>query len=91
MPSIVVTGDLAGGAIQNTLAVATTLNGAPIAVEGDLVARHPPCPTISSHCAATMTASSGVTINGARVVVNMDQATCTHPAIASNASTIDPS
>ena len=88
MPTIALaTVDLAGGIIQNTNGISTTINGSPVATAGDLVTAHPPCPQVTIHCAAIMTASSGVTINGIAIVVNGDPATCAHTASASANST----
>ena len=82
--------DLAGGVIQNSQGVASTVNGVPPAVHGDAVVSHLPCPNPASHCAATTTGSAGVTVNGIRVVLNGDAASCGHAAVASAASTISP-
>lgn len=86
MARIVVVGDVAGGAIQNSQGISATLNGAAIAVHGDAVAPHGTGP----HANATMIATQArTTINGRRVIVEGDLATCGHAAVASNAATID--
>ena len=83
------TADTAGGTIGNSQRVASTINGKPIAVRGDAVAAHPPCPDSPVHCAATTTASAASTINGIPITLGGDPATCGHGATASAASTID--
>ncbi len=80
--------DTAGGLIGNSQGVASTINGRPIAVEGDIVAPHPPCPESPAHCAATMAASAASTINGRRITLAGDPATCGHGATGAAASTI---
>ena len=92
MPAIsVATVDTAGGVIQNSQGIASTVNGRPPAVAGDAVTPHPPCPRVPIHCSAVTTASPGVTVNGIRVTLLGDPATCGHPATSSVASSIDPS
>ncbi|MDE0202363.1 MAG: PAAR domain-containing protein [Rhodospirillaceae bacterium] len=81
--------DTAGGLIGNSQGVASTINGRPIAVRGDSVAGHPPCPQDPAHCAATTTASPASTINGIPITLEGDPATCGHAATASAASTIE--
>lgn len=89
MPSIALVGDAVGaGLIQNSQGIATTINGTPVAVAGDTVTAHPPCPRVQSHCVATMTAGTGVTINGIPIVVDGNAATCTHVVAASAQSAI---
>ena len=81
--------DTAGGTIGNSQGVVSTINGTPIAVRGDSVAAHPPCPDVPAHCAATTTASAASTINGIPIVLQGDPATCGHGATASATSSID--
>lgn len=89
MSSIGLVGDgVSEGFVQNSQGVAVTINGRVIAVRGDRVTPHPPCPRVQSHCAATMLASAGVTINGLSVVVSGDVATCGHAIAASARSFI---
>ena len=91
MPRIsLATVDTAGGLISNSRGIAATINGKPIAVRGDSVAAHPPCPTIPVHCSATTTASPRTSINGIPITLQGDPATCGHGASASAASSIDP-
>ena len=80
--------DTAGGLIGNSRGIASTINGRPIAVHGDAVAGHPPCPDVPIHCAPTTTASPRSTINGIPITLEGDPATCGHAATASAASTI---
>ena len=82
-------GDLAGGAIQNSRGVQVTIDGIPVAVAGDAVAAHPPCPDSPAHCAASTTASALVTVDGIPVVLDGDPATCGHGAQASALVTIE--
>lgn len=90
MPAIsLATVDTCGGTIQNSQGVASTINGSPIAVQGDAVASHPPCPTVPVHCSATTTASPSSTINGSPITILGNAATCGHPATAAAASRID--
>ena len=90
MPAIsLATVDTCGGTIQNSQGVRSTINGSPIAVQGDSVVSHPPCPNPPSHCAATTTASPRSTLNGSPITLLGDPATCGHPATAAAASTID--
>ena len=80
--------DTAGGLIQNSRGVASTINGRPIAVAGDSVVPHSPCPDVPIHCVAVTTASAASTINGHRIVAAGDPATCGHGATGAAASTI---
>lgn len=89
MPTVVRVGDTAGGSIGNSRGIQTTINGVAVAVEGDAVAAHLPCPDIPIHCSPVTTATLMTTVNGIRVVVTGDPATCAHPASASAASRID--
>ena len=90
MPAIsLATVDTAGGTITNSRAIGSTLNGKPIAVDGDSVVPHAPCPQVPSHCSATTTASPSSTINGIPITLLGDPATCGHAATAAAASTID--
>ena len=80
--------DTAGGLIQNSRGIRSTINGRPIAVQGDAVVAHAPCPVVQSHCSAvTQEASRGVTINGIPIVREGDAASCGHPATAAARST----
>ena len=89
MAELVRVGDLAGGSIQNTSGFTATLNGTRIAVHGDAVNSHSPCPNPSSHCSATMIASGvTATLNGVRILVEGDLATCGHAAVASSTADI---
>ena len=90
MPNIsIATRDTAGGIIQNSRGVASIINGAPIAVDGDDVVPHAPCPTVPIHCSAVTTASPASTINGIPITLQGDPATCGHPATSSASSHID--
>ena len=92
MPRIsLATVDTCGGTITNSVGVATTINGSPIAVRGDTVVSHAPCPVPPSHCAAvTQAASAGVFINGIPIIRAGDAASCGHPATAAAASVNSP-
>ena len=81
--------DTAGGTINNTQGVSSSINGSPIAVEGDSVTAHAPCPDQPAHCAASTTAAVASTINGRRIVLAGDPATCGHGATAAASSSID--
>ena len=60
------------------------VNGALWVVSGDAVASHAPCPTVPSHCAATMTgASATVFIGGTAVCRAGDAASCGHTSTGS--------
>ena len=80
--------DTAGGLIGNSQGVASTINGSPIAVAGDSVAPHSPCPDVPIHCTAVTTASANSTIGGRRIVLAGDAATCGHGATGAAASTV---
>ena len=57
------------------------VDGAPIALLGDAVAGHAPCPAVPVHCAATMGEGSARTrIDGVPIVRAGDAATCGHAA-----------
>lgn len=73
---ISIDGDAAGGSVSASGHL--LLNGSAAVVHGDGVAPHPPCPTMPSHCAATMIASSHLLLNGSAAVVGGDAATCGH-------------
>lgn len=76
---IILVGDVAGGAIQNTRNLNGNFVGKAIAVEGDAVASH----GTGAHANATMTATSDITINGYRICREGDVATCGHAAVPS--------
>ena len=84
MSAIVLIGDTAGGAI--TGAHPPTYNGVSVALQGDSVAAHAPCPEEPAHCNATMTASCPITWNGVHVVQSGDKATCGHASASSVAT-----
>lgn len=88
MSDIVLVGDSAGGAIEDTLASGVTIGGVAIALHGDAVAPHSPCPQQPAHCSATTTATSGIFIDNIEVVMDGDPATCGHAASASSGVTI---
>ena len=88
MPDIALVGDLAGGAIQDTLDAGVTIDGTVVALAGDAVTAHPPCPKVPAHCSASTTASSQVTVNGVAIVLDGDPATCGHGAAASSGVSI---
>ena len=92
MPRIsLATVDTCGGIIQNSRGIRSTINGHPIAVQGDSVVSHPPCPLVPSHCSAqTSEASGGVFINGIPIVREGDDATCGDPATAAARSVNTP-
>ena len=80
MAKVCVNGDLAGGAI--IAGAASTIGDIAIALRGDAVVSHAPCPNPPEHCSATMTTTMGTHINGVPIVVEGDPATCAHPAVA---------
>lgn len=86
--NVCVNGDRAGGAISAS--AATTIGGVPVALRGDSVAPHPPCPRVPAHCSARTTASPRTNIDGVPIVVQGDPATCGHGAVASTGVTITP-
>ncbi len=86
MSQVCVRGDVAGGAIMAS--AATTIGGVPVALRGDAVASHPPCPRVPVHCSASMTASPSTNINGVPIVIQGDSATCGHGAVSSTGVTI---
>lgn len=66
------------------------VDGAPIALFGDAVAAHAPCPTVPVHCAATMLEGSARTrIDGVAIVRAGDAATCGHVATGGATMTDD--
>ena len=76
--------DTAGGTITGGGQSWVAIDGSPVAVVGDAVASHPPCPNPSSHCAASMAdGSSWVTIDGIPICRAGDSATCGHAATGS--------
>ena len=86
MPNIAVCNvdDCGTGLIRNTQGIRCTIGGNAIAVRGDSVDAHPPCPDQPAHCnATTQGASSGLTINGIPIIREGDLATCGHPATGS--------
>lgn len=86
--NVCVRGDLAGGAIQAS--AASTIGGKPIALRGDAVASHPPCPDQPAHCSASMRASVASHMNGVPAVIDGDVASCGHSAVSSTGVTITP-
>lgn len=85
MPAVtLVSLDTAGGVVVGQLQSRVRVRGRPVAVVGDAVASHPPCPTVPSHCAATLAhGSARVRIDGRAIVRAGDAATCGHPATGS--------
>ena len=81
MPAASISGDSAVGAITPT---GYADWGGAVVVEGDSVASHSPCPLVAAHCSASTTASSHVLLNGKRVTVAGDMATCLDPATGSS-------
>ena len=80
-----VNADTAGGVINGGGQSWVTIDGDPVAVVGDAVASHAPCPTDPAHCAATMVqGSSWVTINGIPICREGDEASCGHAATGSS-------
>ena len=81
MPGVSLAGvHTAGGAITGG-SPRDRVDGAPIALLGDAVAAHAPCPAVPVHCAATMAEGSARTrIDGIPVVRAGDAATCGHAA-----------
>lgn len=76
--------DTAGGIITGGGQSWVHLDAANIAVVGDAVAGHPPCPVAPAHCAPTMAAGSAwVYIDGAAICRAGDAATCGHAATGS--------
>lgn len=86
--NVCVRGDLAGGAIQAS--AASTIGGKPIALRGDAVASHPPCPDQPAHCSASMRTSVASHMNGTPAVIDGDAASCGHSAVSSTGVTITP-
>ena len=86
MSRVCVRRDLAGGAISAE--GGTMIGTARVALDGDRVASHAPCPVVPVHCAAVMTTTRRTHINGVPVVVEGDAATCGHTAVASRRVTI---
>ena len=81
MPGISLIGVHAAGGVIQGAGHGVTVDGSPIAVVGDEVAAHPPCPTAPAHCAATMASGSGgITIDGIPVIRAGDPASCGHTA-----------
>ena len=80
MPGVARTGmDAAGGAQLGGGQNWVTVDGARVVVRGDPVQSHAPCPTVPSHCAATMAgASNWWTIDGIGVCRAGDAASCGH-------------
>lgn len=73
--------DHAGGLIVGQRQAQMDIDGTPVAVVGDPVAGHPPCPDVSSHCAPTMASGSGQwDIDGRPICRAGDTATCGHAA-----------
>lgn len=75
--------DTAGGLIAAPSTPRTVLvNGAPIALAGDLVTSH----GSDAHAAAALTVTKPrtVLVNGLPVVVTADLATCGHPVVATS-------
>lgn len=82
--------DRAGGTITGQLQTQMTIDGAPVAVVGDPVAGHPPCPDAPIHCAPAMAGGSGQwSIDGRPVCRAGDPATCGHAATGLAAWDID--
>ena len=81
---IVLVGDVAGGAILNTFNITATINGTPLAVDGDAVAPHGRGP----HNSATIVGTAGASLDGRRLVKDGDAATCGHTVAASSNSTV---
>lgn len=86
MSRICVRFDLAGGAIEAE--IGTMIGTRRVALHGDRVRSHAPCPVPASHCAATMTTTRRTNISGVPVVVEGDLATCGHAAVSSVRATI---
>ena len=76
--------DTAGGTITGGGQSWVRIDGNAVAVVGDAVQSHAPCPTIPSHCAAMMAAGSAwVRIDGIAICRAGDAATCGHAATGS--------
>ena len=76
--------DTAGGTILGGGQPWVHLDGVPVAVVGDAVAGHPPCPDVPVHCAPVMAAGSDwVFIDGIPVCRAGDAASCGHAATGS--------
>ena len=91
MPEVTLVGDTAGGVIQDSLGAGVAIGGTPVALAGDSVTAHAPCPKVPSHCSAVTTASSQVTVDGIAIVLAGDPATCGHAATASGGVTVEAS
>ena len=86
MPGVTRTGiDTAGGTVRGGGQSWVLLDGRPIAVVGDAVDPHAPCPDVAAHCAATMAAGSAwVSIDGIAICRAGDAASCGHAATGSD-------
>ena len=82
MPGVSLVGvHAAGGTITGGHTVRDRIDGHPVALLGDAVAAHAPCPVVPVHCAATMAAGSSRTrIDGIPIVRAGDAASCGHAA-----------
>ena len=85
MPGVARVGvDTAGGTQLGGGNAHVRIDGALIAVRGDSVAGHPPCPDQPIHCAPTMAgASAWVQIGGIPVCRQGDAASCGHASTGS--------
>ena len=71
----------AGGTIAGQLQSLVYANGSPVAIIGDPVTPHPPCPVLPIHCSAVMAEGSALTrIGGIPICRAGDAATCGHTA-----------
>ena len=71
----------AGGTIAGGVQGWFRVDGSPQSVVGDAVQSHPPCPSVRSHCAATMaTGSTLQRIDGVPICRAGDTASCGHAA-----------
>ena len=76
--------DSAGGTQLGGGQSTVYVEGALWVVQGDALASHAPCPTVPSHCAATMTGASATVFAGGLAVCRAgDSASCGHASTGS--------
>jgi uncharacterized Zn-binding protein involved in type VI secretion len=87
MSAILLTGDIAGGAILPPIQTSVLVNGIPVATVGTKITAHgefPHGPPPPGYLPFMVTGSSIVKINGVPVCRNGDLASCGHVAISTN-------
>ena len=81
MPEVSLIGVHTAGGLITGAGHGVNIDGAPVAVVGDPVVPHAPCPDVPSHCSAVMASGSrGVTIDGIPIIRAGDPASCGHGA-----------